>query len=117
MKFQAPGILTSISYNRDGGMRLGFVTNELSDEDKLILTKFHQKFGWILFQENAYQPSDVPKEQAEEGSRTPSRRLRAVLFRLWKQEEGLGDFDSWYRTRMESIISSVKSKLDDDVDL
>jgi hypothetical protein len=117
MKFQAPGILTSISYNRDGGMRLGFVTNELSDEDKLILTKFHQKFGWVLFQENPYQPSDIPKELAEEGTKTPSKRLRAVLFRLWKQEGEVGDFDAWYRTRMETLISSVKSKLDADVDL
>ena len=43
-KFQAPAILTSISYAKDGGVRLGFVTNELTPEDKLVLSMFHQKF-------------------------------------------------------------------------
>ena len=78
-KFQAPAILTSVSYAKDGGVRLGFVTNELTDEDKLILAKFHQKFGFVLFKSNEFSLSDIPTEDAEDKSKTPSRRLKATL--------------------------------------
>ena len=114
MKFQAPAYLSSISYHKDGGLRLGITTNELSDEDKVLVTKYHGQFGWVLFQPNKYQTEDIPKEDADEGSRTPSRRLRAVLFRLWKEEGSEGDFEVWYRKHMEAFIDVVKSKLDSD---
>lgn len=114
MKFQAPAVLMSISYTKDGGLRLGFSTNELSDDDKVLVTRYHGQFGWVMFQPNEFQPDDIPKEAAEEGSKTPSRRLRSVLFRLWKMEGGEGDFDVWYRKQMEVFIGVVKKKLDDE---
>ena len=112
MKFQAPAILKSISHTSDGGLRIGFTTNELSDEDKLVATKFHQKFGWVLFQENDFQLKDIPKEQAERGEKTPGQRLRASLFRLWQQQNPNLEFEIYYRNKMEKLIEHIKSKLD-----
>ncbi len=112
VKFQAPAILTSVSYSKDGGVRIGFSTNELSDEDKLIVSKFHQKFGFILFKSNEFTTEDVPKEDAEDTSKTPSKRLRATLFVLWKQQGERGEFETYYRTQVEKIIDHLKAKLD-----
>ncbi len=112
LKFQAPAILTSISYSKDGGVRIGFTTNELSDADKLIVSKFHQKFGFILFKSNEFTTEDVPKEDAEDKTKTPSKRLRATLFILWKQNGEKGDFETYYRIQVEKIIEHLKAKLD-----
>lgn len=112
IKFQAPAILTSVSYSKDGGVRLGFTTNELTDEDKLIIAKFYQKFGFILFKSNEFKADDVPREDAEDRTKTPSKRMRAVFFRLWKQTGEKGDFETYYRTQMEKIIDHLKEKLD-----
>lgn len=91
---------------------MGFTTNELSDEDKLIIAKFYQKFGFVLFKANEFESDDVPKEQAEDTQKTPSKRLRAVLFLLWKQAGEKGDFELYYRNQVEKMIDVVKAKLD-----
>jgi hypothetical protein len=110
--FSAPAILTRIAYLKDGGLSLGFATQELSDQDKIIASRFHQKFGHVLFAENEFKEEDIPKGDATDESKSPSQRLRAVLFIAWRQEGGLGDFEYYYRQQMEKFISSVKNRLD-----
>lgn len=97
----------------DHGLRLSFVTQEMSDEDKLIATKYHQQFGWLAFRPNQFALDELPKEQAEDKQKTPAKRLRAVLFVLYQQQGSQGDFEIFYREKMEKIISFVKSKLDE----
>jgi hypothetical protein len=112
MAFQVPAILTSFSTKADGGASIRFSTNEVTDADFLVLKKSHQQYGWLLFQENPYQPSDIPTEAAENPSKTPSKRLRATLFVLWTQQGSQGDFEAFYTERMNKIIDYVKAKLD-----
>lgn len=112
MTFQIPAILTSFSTKADGGASIRFVTNEMSDEDFLILKKFHNTFGYLLFKENAFKEEEVPKEDAEDKNKTPSKRLRACLYILWQQKGSPGSFDGYYRDQMEKVIQMVKSKLD-----
>ena len=97
---------------RDGGLSLGFATNELSDEEKVIASKYHQKFGYVLFAENQFKETDIPSTDATDESKSPSQRLRAALFVLWKQEGGKGDFEVFYRLNMEKAIARVKKLLD-----
>ncbi len=111
-KFTAPAILTRIAYLKDGGLSIGFSTNELKDEEKLIASRFHNKFGWLLFSENEMNDTDIRHGQADDTGKTPSQRLRAVLFVYWKQLGEQGDFDDFYRTQMNRIIDGLKAKLD-----
>ena len=39
--------------------------------------------------------------------------MRAVMFVWWKQLGSNGDFEQFYRTKMEKMIEIVKGKLDD----
>ena len=110
--FQVPAILTSFSTRADGGASVRFVTNEISDAEFLILKKSHNQFGYLLFKENPFQPSDIPTEVAEDASKTSSKRLRATLYVLWQQKGSQSDFEAYYRTQMEKIITHVKTKLD-----
>jgi hypothetical protein len=111
--FQAPAILTRIAYLKDRGLSLGFATNELSDEDKVIASRFHNKFGWVLFSENQLTDKDIPTSDATDASKSPSQRLRASLFVLWTQTvEPKADFESFYRQHMEMIINKIKARLE-----
>ena len=110
--FTAPAILTRIAFLKDGGVSLGFSTNELSDEDKVIASKFFQKFGYVCFAENQFKEEDIPKGDATDESKSPSQRLRAALFVLWKSQGGKGEFESFYRKNMERAIERVKDLLD-----
>ena len=110
--FTAPAILTRIAYLKDGGLSLGFATNELSDADKVIASKFHQKFGHLMFAENQFTDEDVPKLDATDNNKTPSQRLRAVLFIYWKQLGEPGNFEFFYRQQIEKNIEAVKKCLE-----
>ena len=110
--FQAPAILNSISFRKDGGLSLGFVTNEITSEEKIIAGKFYSKFGYVLFKENQFKEADVPASDATDETKSPAQRLRATLFVLWKQRGGKGDFEIFYRDMMEKAISRVKNLLD-----
>lgn len=44
-------------------------------------------------------------------NKTPSQRLRAVIFLLWEQSGKKVDQDEYYEIVMEKIIEQMKSKL------
>ena len=44
--------------------------------------------------------------------KSPSQRLRGVLYRLWEQDnEGYNDFNLYYLNKMEKFIEWIKNKL------
>ena len=110
--FQAPAILTRIAYLKDGGLSLGFSTQELSAEEKVTASEYFQTFGYLLFKANEFKETEVPASDATDESKSPAQRLRATLFVLWKQRGGKGDFESFYRSNMELAIERVKKLLD-----
>lgn len=109
---QLAGIITSMSYSKDGGMRIGFHTNELSIEEKSEIQKYFQQFGYILFKPNEFQESEIPKGNAESKDKTPSKRLRDVIFVWYKQLNSNLDFETFYKQKIEDMINIIKTKLD-----
>lgn len=108
-----PAILTRISYSKDGGLSLGFATQELTAEDKVTLSDLYQQFGWLGFSPNQISTNDIPTEEAEDKQKTPSKRLRAVLYVLSKQRNIKPEnFEVFYREKMEQLIDYIKTKLD-----
>jgi len=54
------------------------------------------------------------KVKQELDSKTPSQRLRGVLFIWWKQSGEQGQFEDFYRNKMEEFINYIKQeKLED----
>lgn len=112
--FQIPGILEGVSPLKDGGMSLRFHTNEIKDpKEKAALMDFYQNFGWIQFSDQSIHA--VPKEAPvrEAGDKTPSQRLRSVLYVLWQERYGDMTFDEYYRQQIEKIIDRIKQELPD----
>ena len=107
-----PAYLTGFSSRADGSAGIRFATQELTSDDWVELQQNLNQFGWLVFSANEAQPTDIPKEEAEDKAKTPSKRLRATLFVLWKQKGEPQDFESFYRVQVEKVIEAIKSKLD-----
>jgi hypothetical protein len=110
--FKTPGYLSGFSSRADGSAGLRFATQELPLGSFDVLHKLNGQFGWLLFSENEIQDEEIPTEDAEEGKKRPSVRLRAALFVLWTQTGKPGDFEGFYRERMDKLITFVIDKLD-----
>ena len=113
--FQTPATLEGVSPLKDGGMSLRFHTQEMTAQEKLQLLNFYQSFGYVLFKENSFTDADIPKEDASDKDKTPSQRLRAVIYIMWKQRGMNGDFEQFYNKKMEYIINQFKERLEPDI--
>lgn len=113
MKVQAS--LEGVSSLKDGSLSLRFYTNELSPEEKVTVFNLVQEFGWLLFapQERSVDEIELENIRKDTGGKTPSQRLRAVLYIAY-QQSGRNDltFEQYYAQRMEALISGIKSRLD-----
>lgn len=97
-------------------MQLVVETQEIDPETKTYLFDLHDTYGFLFYFKNLPKPEevDVPEGNAPEnrGEKTPSQRLRAVLYVWWEQQgkQG-GDFEFFYRQHMEKLIDHIKEKL------
>ena len=112
---QLEAILRDKGALADGTRRILLDCQEAVPEQLVEILKFNGKIGWFLFSEAKIDESkiELPKIKTEfEGEKTPSERLRNVMYLAWKQKGELGDFESWRRKQMEYIINQYKDKLD-----
>jgi len=112
-----PAVFSGIQSKVDRSYKLTFNTRELSGDYAAELLRMNMAECWLIVapSEKDADQAEVPEGKPETGStgKTPSQRLRAVLFVLWKQLGSNGDFEDYYRTQMERFIEIVKSNLDD----
>lgn len=84
----------------------------MTGPEKQEAMELHDTFGYLLFSPNPISNSDVPKDMAEDKSKTPSKRYRNTLFvlhqKLGKPPE---DFDRFYRQRLEIEIDAIKEEI------
>jgi hypothetical protein len=113
--FQVQATVTKISTFADHSLRLQVDTDrELSAEENALVFSLYNKSGWFIFKETEIRPDEIEvpeyvKEFKED--KTPSQRLRAVLYLLWKQSKQ-GTADDFYKRKMEEVIEHFKSKLE-----
>lgn len=115
--FQISSIIQNLRTLADGTWRIQIDTQELTPDQATQLMELHRKQGWFLFKENEFVVDDVPTENAPEfkGDKTPSKRLRAVLFVYWKEcTIRKPDFNTFYRQWMEQKIETIKKELPND---
>jgi hypothetical protein len=112
-----PAILESVSTRKDRTLKLIFGTNELSPSQAGQLLSDTEKFGWLAFKGESFNMEETKaieslKAEANEGFKSDSQRLRAVLYRTWEaNNEGFSTFARYYSHVMEQIINHYKSKL------
>ena len=108
-------ILSNVSTRKDGSLKLTYETQELNAKDGAALLDMRNKIGWLLFAADQLTSDDLPEEKIdlEIGEKSPSQRLRSVLFVYWKSKNQKGSFNDFYRRQIETWIENVKEKLDE----
>lgn len=114
--FQVPASIEKVETMADRCLKLRIDTSiELPPEEEAKIMALRNKNGWLLFKpsEIKIEDIDVPEVVPEfKSDKTPSQRLRAVIFVNWEQSTNkLKGFESYYREQMEFIINKYKEKL------
>lgn len=114
MKLILPAIINPPRIRKDGSASVSFDTRELNSEELFSIMQLRNAEGWLCFAPNENELV-IPDDKAEVEGKTPSERLRAVLYIWYKQEtesgKYVGLFENFKNEKMEKIIETVKAKL------
>ncbi len=120
------GGVETIATRADGSIKVVVGSQELSSDTMTRLFDLRRKVGYVLIstkeisqeQIDAVETSTANKEFSE---KTPSQRLRGVLYILWEKlqpkenDQGIEkfvDFDLFYKRKLNEIINHYKKQLD-----
>lgn len=103
----------SISSRKDKSLSFRVITGEIPPEHMASFFPLTGCNVTILITPHEQEEGDEPVEvKSEAEQKTPSSRLRSILFVHWKQLGKPGEFSSFYSATMEKYIEHVRSKLD-----
>lgn len=119
------GILDSAHKKKDRSMKFTFSTDmELTGEElatgmEMVGDQAHFLIkpyeNETFFTETEINKLDLPPLHVDVDEKTPSQRLRNVLYVLWEQTEKHKEngrtSDQFYRDQMERLVDYIKSKL------
>ena len=86
---------------------------ELSPEEMAVVFSLRNKDVNVAIQELPFTEvkfKDI-EEPETDAKKTPSQRLRSVLYVEWEQKGSKESFEIYYMNRMDQIIEHLKSKL------
>lgn len=113
---QCSAQIDKISSRKDRTLSVLLNTQEMSPEETAQLFDFQGLQIWVAFAETAMTYNDITVPDvmiSHDDTKSPSERLRAVMYIYYKQNESKINkpFDTYYREIMEKYIDSIKSKL------
>ena len=120
MKILCPAILDGYTRRKDRTVSLRFITQEKTSSEVMNIDETLDQFGILYFRGeenmNTEEVEELDKIDLDiyDEPKSQSKRLRNVLFILWKQEGEKGDFKKFYKQKTEEIIQHFKNKLDDE---
>lgn len=116
MKIVLGCIVETISTRVDGSLKLAFGTQEIASDDAGRLIQLRGKYVKVLLSDTnvtTIEAELVDQESitGEKKTKSKSQRLRNCIWRLWEHEGKPGEFDTFYDSYMETIITQVKESL------
>ena len=113
------GGVNKVSTLSDGSLSINIHTQELPDDTMMKIFNLRKKPGMVMISSDSISQEEVKlvEEYTSEfdvgKGKTPSQRLRSVLYVVWEQGDQKYDFPIWYETQMERIINKSKIITDD----
>jgi len=113
-----PGILESYRSLKDRTLKLVFETNEPNPDQMADIQKSIMNAGFLAFNVDPFSSSQEKfltemEVDYDDPKKTPSKRLRGVLYRNYEQDnKGYKTFEDYYRSQMEVLIVHFKGKLE-----
>jgi hypothetical protein len=110
---QFPSQLTKLETRVDGSIKVVIETQELNGRDMAELFAYRGQLGYTTFTPNPEKSISVPETIVEDNGKSPSQRLKNVLYVMWEQSgKKVDTFSQYYDMQMERIINQIKDKLD-----
>jgi hypothetical protein len=110
LKLQA--IITGIRSKVDRSLGLSISTPELSSEEKTEVMNLQGVNVNLLIEPLDEEAPELLQVNKEIEGKTPSQRMRAVIFILWKQLGEPGQFETYYLDKINRLIEALKNKID-----
>lgn len=111
---QHQGQISSIRAKVDRSISYTVNTPELSSEEKAAFFDIQNINCTFIIRPSDVTVTGVAEVKGEMDTKTPSQRLRGVLFVLWSQNhEGHDTFDTYYMEKMNRFIDHLKEKIED----
>lgn len=115
---QCSAQIDKISSRKDRTLSVVLNTQEMSPEETAQLFDFQGLQIWVAFAETAMTYNDITVPDVmitNDDTKSPSERLRAVMYIYYKQNEKKLNkpFDTFYRETMEKYIELIKERLTD----
>jgi len=112
-----PAQIEGLTSRKDKTIKVTFGTQELSPVDAAQVFQLNQRFCYIAIKEELFQQDQLDKldhiKTNLETNKTPSQRLRGILYINYQQNnEGYKDFTTYYTSKMEVICEHFKLKID-----
>jgi len=113
-----PGVLESYRSLKDRTLKLTFETNEPNPDQMAEIQKAIMNAGFIAFNVDPFSSSQEKyltelEVDYDNPAKTPSKRLRGVLYRNWELDaKGYKTFHDYYTSQMELLIMHFKNNLD-----
>jgi len=109
---EIPAIFTGLTTKADRSLSLRFNTAQEVDENTATtLFTYRMAQGYLLFSPNPIDEESVPQGSALMEGKSPSQRLRDVLYVYYKQLNPKTDFETFYLGQMNVITDHYKAKL------
>lgn len=103
---------------KDRTLKITFETQELLPDQWAEIARNTQQLGFLAFQRDEFTTEQKKmleglKSDYNDPGKSPSKRLRNVLFVMWQQDpKGFETAEAHYNHYMEQIINFYKNKLD-----
>lgn len=117
MKILCPAVLDSYSRRKDRSVSIRLITQEKTSHEIMKIDEMIDLYGILYFRpqesmspEEIKELDNIPLDMYDK-QKTQSQRLRSVLYLLWKQDGGEGDFKNYYKTKTEQVIQHFKGKI------
>jgi hypothetical protein len=110
--------LESVSTRKDKTLKIIFGTQELAPKEAGAVMAMANSFCFLAIKPETFTLTEkelmeqLKIDQMTNTIKTPSQRLRGVLYILFTQNnEGFEKFDSFYIHKIEQMVEHFKSKL------
>lgn len=115
MKTLLAAQIDTIRTLKDKSLKITLESQELTPQVKAELMSYDGMIKVLISDTNIQSEivSEVDNLELEMGeTKSPSQRLRNVLYILWEQNHnGYDDFNLFYRNKMDLIIQQIKDRL------
>jgi len=106
-----PAIIEGIRSRKDRSLGVTFTTPELPVQEKALFMELQGINVNMVITPLDEKDVEEYKIESDIDQKSPSQRMRSVLFILWKQDNESLDFNDYYRKHMEKLIDFLKAKI------